>query len=66
MTAKLNYEQALTSALNEIDTHYYAYEQARSSYATLQKAYEHDKRISTYYKIVMNKVHQNSVSGLVQ
>ncbi|WGE48963.1 toxin/drug exporter TdeA [Actinobacillus equuli] len=50
MTAKLNYEQALTSALNEIDTHYYAYEQARSSYATLQKAYEHDKRISTYYK----------------
>ncbi|WGE71084.1 TolC family protein [Actinobacillus equuli subsp. haemolyticus] len=50
MTAKLNYEQTLTSALNEIDTHYYAYEQARSSYATLQKAYEHDKRISTYYK----------------
>ncbi|AFU18407.1 toxin/drug exporter TdeA [Actinobacillus suis] len=50
MTAKLNYEQTLTSALNEIDTHYYTYEQARSSYATLQKAYEHDKRISTYYK----------------
>ncbi|WGE74689.1 toxin/drug exporter TdeA [Actinobacillus equuli] len=50
MTAKLNYEQTLTSALNEIDTHYYAYEQARSSYATLQKTYEHDKRISTYYK----------------
>ncbi|WGE59420.1 toxin/drug exporter TdeA [Actinobacillus equuli] len=50
MTAKLNYEQTLTSALNEIDMHYYAYEQARSSYATLQKAYEHDKRISTYYK----------------
>lgn len=50
MTAKLNYEQTLTSALNEIDTHYYAYEQARSSYATLQKTYEHDKHISTYYK----------------
>lgn len=50
MTAKLNYEQTVTSALNEIDAHYYAYEQARSSYATLQKTYEHDKRISTYYK----------------
>ncbi|WP_150539608.1 toxin/drug exporter TdeA [Actinobacillus vicugnae] len=50
MTAKLNYEQTITSALNEIDTHYYSYEQARRSYATLQQTYEHDKRISTYYK----------------
>ncbi|SUT93236.1 toxin/drug exporter TdeA [Actinobacillus lignieresii] len=50
MTAKLNYEQTVTSALNEIDQHYYAYQQSLSSYATLQQAYEHDKRISNYYK----------------
>ena len=50
MTAKLNYEQTVTSALNEIDSHYYAYQQSLSSYATLQQAYEHDKRISSYYK----------------
>ncbi|WGE32790.1 TolC family protein [Actinobacillus genomosp. 2] len=50
MTARLNYEQTVTAALNEIDNYYYAYQQSRNSYATLQKTYEHDKKISTYYK----------------
>lgn len=48
--AKLNYEQTVTTALNEIDTYYYAYQQARNGYANLQKKYEYDKKISGYYK----------------
>lgn len=48
--AKLNYEQAVTSALNEIDTYYYAYQQSRTSYANLQKKYQSDKKISDYYR----------------
>lgn len=48
--AKLNYEQSITSALNEIDTYYAAYQLSRNGYANLQKQYEYDKRISGYYK----------------
>lgn len=48
--AKLNYEQTVTTALNEIDSYYYAYQQARSGFANLQKKFEHDKKISGYYK----------------
>lgn len=48
--AKLNYEQAVTTALNEIDTYYYAYQQSRQGYSNLQKKYEYDKKISSYYK----------------
>lgn len=47
---KLNYEQTVTSALNEIDTYYYAYQQSRNGYSNLQKKYEYDKKISSYYK----------------
>lgn len=48
--AKLNYEQTVTTALNEIDTYYFTYQQARSSLVNLQKKFEHDKKISAYYK----------------
>ncbi|AKO45904.1 toxin/drug exporter TdeA [[Haemophilus] ducreyi] len=48
--AKLNYEQVITSALNEVDNYYYAYQQAFDSYTTLQQVYEHNKKISFYYK----------------
>lgn len=48
--AKLNYEQTITTALNEIDNYYYAYQQSRNGYANLQKKYEYDKKISGYYK----------------
>lgn len=50
VTARLNYEQTITSALNEIDCHYYSYTQSRSSLKMLQDTYNHDKRISSYYK----------------
>ncbi|HDL4420850.1 TPA: TolC family protein, partial [Mannheimia haemolytica] len=36
VTARLNYEQKITSALNEIDRYYYSYTQSRSSLKILQ------------------------------
>lgn len=48
--AKLDYEQKITSALNEIDGYYFAYRQARESYRNLQKKYQNDKKISGHYK----------------
>lgn len=48
--AKLNFEQAVTSALNEIDTYYYNYTQSKNSFANAQKKFDYDKRISGYYK----------------
>ncbi|WP_303817508.1 TolC family protein [Actinobacillus minor] len=50
VTARMNYEQTITSALNEIDNYYYAYKQSRSSLGLLQQTYEKDKKISAYYK----------------
>lgn len=50
VTARMNYEQTITSALNEIDTYYYAYNQARSSLSLLQQTYEKNRKISTYYQ----------------
>lgn len=50
MAARLNYEQTMTSALNEIDRYYYSYTQSRSTLKMLQDTYNHDKRISSYYK----------------
>ncbi|MFU2112638.1 toxin/drug exporter TdeA [Glaesserella parasuis] len=48
--AKLNYEQTVTTALNEIDTYYSSYQLSKSGYANLQKKYEYDRKISGYYK----------------
>lgn len=48
--AKLNYQQKITAALNEIDGYYYAYQQSADSYTNLQKKYRGDQKISYYYK----------------
>lgn len=50
VAARLNYEQKITSALNEIDRYYYSYTQSKSSLKMLQDTYNHDQRISSYYK----------------
>lgn len=50
VTARLNYEQKITAALNEIDRYYYNYTQSISALKMLQDTYNHDKRISSYYK----------------
>ncbi|UEA17337.1 TolC family protein [Pasteurella canis] len=49
-TARLNYEQTITKALNEIDTNYFTYRQSQASLNNLQTAYSYNKRITQYYK----------------
>lgn len=49
-TAKLNYEQGITTALNEVDANYFAYTQSKQNFTNLQKKYDYDKRITQYYK----------------
>lgn len=47
---KLNYQQTVNSALNEVDRYYFAYQQSKRSLANLQKKYDTDKRVSRYYQ----------------
>lgn len=48
--ARLNFEQAITKALNDIDTAYFAYSQSQASFANWQKTFGYNKRITQYYK----------------
>lgn len=49
-TARLNFEQSITTALNDIDSNYYAFEQSQTTLANLQERYKYDKRVTQYYK----------------
>lgn len=49
-TAKLNFEESITKALNEIDTNYFAYTQSTQNFDNLKKKYDYDKRITQYYR----------------
>ncbi|MDG2947856.1 TolC family protein [Bisgaard Taxon 10/6] len=49
-TARVNYEQGITTALNEVDTNYFAYNQAVQNFSNLQRKYDYDKRITQYYQ----------------
>lgn len=49
-TARLNYEQSITTALNDVDTNYYAYTQAQSQFANVQQTYTYNQRITQYYR----------------
>ncbi|MFQ1047008.1 toxin/drug exporter TdeA [Avibacterium paragallinarum] len=48
--ALVNFEQSITKALNDIDTNYFAYNQARQNFANLKQTYDYNKRITQYYK----------------
>lgn len=48
--AKINFEKSITMALNEVDTNYFAYNQSLQSYDNIKKKYEHDQRITQYYR----------------
>lgn len=48
--ARINFEQAITTALNEIDTQYFSYRQKQQHFANLQKTYAHSQTITQYYK----------------
>lgn len=47
---RLDFEQSLTTALNEVDTYYYAYSQSRRSLDNSRQKYANDQRINTYYR----------------
>lgn len=47
---RLAFAQNITTALNEIDALYFAYQQSQRSYNNLQDKYNYDKQISKYYR----------------
>lgn len=47
---RLDFEQSLTTALNEVDTYYYAYTQSRRTLDKTRQKYAQDLRISGYYR----------------
>ena len=47
---RLDFEQSLTTALNEVDTYYYTYTQSRRSLDKIRQKYAQDLRISGYYR----------------
>ncbi|WP_373100051.1 MULTISPECIES: toxin/drug exporter TdeA [Pasteurellaceae] len=49
-TALVNFEQSITSALNDVDTNYFAYNQARQNLSNLQQTHDYNVRITQYYR----------------
>ena len=49
-TARLNYEQRITTALNNVDTNYFAFTQAQSTLSNLQQTHSYNQRITQYYR----------------
>ena len=49
-TARLNYEKSITTALNDVDTNYYAFTQAQSHFSNVQQTYNYNQRITQYYR----------------
>ena len=49
-TARLNYEQSITKALNDVDTNYFAFTQAQSTLSNLQQTHSYNQRITQYYR----------------
>ncbi|MDH3000007.1 hypothetical protein A1D23_00290 [Chelonobacter oris] len=53
-TAKLNFQQGITTALNEIDSNYKAYQLAQQSHRNLNQKYQYDRNISNTYRLQYN------------
>lgn len=49
-TALINFEQSITTALNDVDKNYFAYSQAQQNLENLQQTHNYNKRIAQYYK----------------
>ena len=47
---RLDFEKSLTTALNEVDTYYYTFENARKTLENTRRKYAYDQRISDYYR----------------
>ncbi|OSI13240.1 TolC family protein [Neisseria canis] len=50
-SAAVDFETALTTALNEVNTYYLAYGKARQTLVNVQQKYELDKKNSRYYQL---------------
>ncbi|UOO81277.1 TolC family protein [Uruburuella testudinis] len=50
-SAKLSFEQALTTALNEVNTNYLQYRRAQETLANVQTRYTLDQKNSRYYRV---------------
>ncbi len=50
-SAKLGFEKALTTALNEVNSNYQQYRSGRASLANLQERYRLDQENSRYYRV---------------
>lgn len=48
-SARLTFEQSLTTALNEVDTYYYAYARTKDTLDNTEEKYQYDQKISVYY-----------------
>lgn len=48
--AKINYEQKVTKALNEINTYHYSYQKAKEILKNQKNVYQHSQSISSIYK----------------
>ncbi|MDR1045574.1 MAG: TolC family protein [Candidatus Adiutrix sp.] len=49
-SARLAFEQSLTTALNEVDTYYFAYTQARRNLDNIRRKYAEDLRVAVYQR----------------
>ncbi len=47
---RIQFEQSINKALNEVDYHYYAYGKNMASLAKVREKYQYDLKISAYYK----------------
>lgn len=65
-TARLNYEQSITKALNDVDTNYFAYTQAQSAFSNLQKLTVITNVSLNTIEIVTMQVYLNYVNGLLR
>lgn len=63
-TARLNYEQSITKALNDVDTNYFAYTQAQSAFSNLQKHTTITNVSPNTTAIATMQVYRNYVNGL--
>lgn len=50
-SARLDFEKALTTALNEVDTHYRAYQNAQAALSNQEQRYALDTKNSRYYQV---------------
>ena len=49
-TVRLDFEQALTTALNEVDTYYFTFTKSLQTLSNTRKKFAYDARISAYYR----------------